>query len=197
MKGTLLILAVALITSAANAGSSAKNPVVADAPPAPACNTLSYDFVEAVWQHSFAGDGSNGYGIALNKTIAGNLFGFADFNQLFSPDEYYVGGGLGYAVPLTSCIDWVTKVGAVYSDTQFDQNWNGTVGSGFRIGLAQWLQLDVFYHGYFSDFEDYTNSGSAALIFREIIAPKVDTIVACSIGEGDYQSISAGFRYNF
>jgi hypothetical protein len=197
MKNSLLTLAVALIASAANAGTNAKNPVAPAVPPAPACNTLSYDFVEATWQHSFAGDGSDGYGLALNKTIAGNLFGFADFNQFFSPDEWYLGGGLGYAVPLTSCIDWVTKVGVVHSDTQFDQAWNGTVGTGFRVGLAQWLQLDVFYHGYYSDFEDYTSSGSAALIFREIIAPKVDVIVAGSVGEADYQSISAGIRYNF
>jgi hypothetical protein len=59
------------------------------------------------------------------------------------------------------------------------------------------LQFDVFYHGYYSNFEDYSNSGSAALIFREILAPKMDVIVSGSVGEGDYQSIAAGIRYNF
>ena len=135
--------------------------------------------------------------MAFNKTLVGDLFAFGDYNQFFSPDQWDLGAGVGYALPLTSCIDWVTKVGVLYSDSEFDQTWNGSVGTGFRIGLAQWLQLDVFYHGFYSDFEDYTSSGSAALIFREIIAPKVDVIVSGSVGEDDYQSISAGIRYNF
>jgi hypothetical protein len=199
MKTTLIALAVALTVTSANAGtSSAKNPPQQPpAPPAPACNTISYDFVEANWLHSFSGDGADGFGVAINKTIVGNLFANADYNQYFNPDQFDVAAGLGYHVPLTSCIDWVVKASVVYGETDFDEAWSGSVGTGFRIGLASWLQLDVFYHGFYYDFEDYTSSGSAALIFREIIAPKVDIIIAGSIGEDDYEAISAGIRYNF
>jgi hypothetical protein len=201
MKHTLLTLALTLITSAASAGGFGKNPIPAPLPPpelpAPACNSLSYDFVEAVYQHSFAGEGADGFGLAMNKSINDNLFGFADYNQFSVPDEWYLGGGIGFALPVNQCIDWVSKLGAVYSDTDYAQQWNGTIGTGFRMGLTQWLQMDVFYHGYYSNFEDYSNSGSAALIFREVIAPKVDIIVYGSIGEDDYQSVATGLRYNF
>jgi hypothetical protein len=133
----------------------------------------------------------------VNKTIAGNLFAIADYNQFFNPDQFDIAGGLGYFVPLTSCIHWVNKASVVYSDYEGDTAFSGSVGTGFRIGLTNWLQFDVFYHGFWYDFDNYTSSGSAALIFREILAPKVDVIVAGSVGEDDYQGISAGFRYNF
>ncbi len=201
MKHTLLILALTLITSVATAGTFGKNaippPLISAEPPAPACNTLSYDFVEAVYQHSFAGDGAHGFGLATNKSITDNVFAFGDYNQFFSPDEWYLGGGIGLALPVNGCIDWVSKLGAVYSDTFYAQQMNGTFGTGFRMGLTNWLQMDVFYHGYYSNFEDYSNSGSAALILREVIAPKVDLIVYGSVGEGDYRAIATGFRYNF
>ncbi|MBL9118134.1 MAG: hypothetical protein JNJ83_24215 [Verrucomicrobiaceae bacterium] len=201
MKNTLLTLALALVVSNANAGVSgdiAKNPVLPPpVAPAPACNNISYNFFEASWLHSFAGEGADGFGVALNKSIAGNLFATADYNQFFSPDQFDVAGGLGYFVPVTSCVHWVTKASLVYSETDFDDAFSGSAGTGFRIGLSQWLQLDVFYHAFWYDFDELTHSGSAALIFREILAPNVDVIVSGSAGEEDYQAISAGFRYNF
>jgi hypothetical protein len=202
MKKLLLTAALALplVTTLAGPQYTGKQPVYplpAPAPPKPACNNISYDFFEAAYVHSFVGDGADGYGLALNKLIAGGLFATADYNQFFNPDEFYIGGGLGYFVPVTSCLHWVNKAGLVYSDTQYDSALNGNIGTGFRIGVTNWLQLDVFYHGYYAEFSTYTSSGSAALVFRELLAPKMDMIVSGSVGEGDYQAMSAGLRYNF
>jgi hypothetical protein len=144
--------------------------------------------------HDF--DDSDGFGIALSKTIAGNLFVYADYTQFLDPDEFYAGAGLGYHLPLTSCIDWVGKVGALYSDDLVGQTWGAEVATGLRIGITKWLQLDLFYSGRFVEFDTWESAGSAALIFREVLAPKLDFFVLGSVGE-DYESLYTGIRYNF
>lgn len=198
MKNTLLTLALGLAVSSVQAGGDPKNPLPPSQPPPPACNTISYDFIEAEYQHVFGESESDGYGIALSKTLNGNLFGFAAVNQYFGDvDMISTDAGLGYHIPVTNCVDLVVKAACVYEDDNWGSAWSGTAGAGFRVGLAQWLQLDVFYHGFWYDFDEYFNSGSAALIFREVVAPRVDVIVAGSVGEGDYEQITAGFRYNF
>lgn len=204
MKNTLLTLALALAASSAFAGPYGtpppppKNPVIPAEPPPPACNTISYDFVEAQYLRLFGTNEADGFGAHISKSITGNLFGFGSYNQFWGDTDFLsLDAGLGYHIPMTSCVDLVGKVACVYDESDFDEAFSGTVGLGFRIGLAQWLQLDLFYHGYAYEFEEYSNSGSAALIFREVIAPSVDVIVAGGLGEDDYQQVSAGFRYNF
>ncbi len=200
MKHTLLTLAFGLAVTSSFAGTSAapKNPVVPASPPAPACNTISYDFVEAQYIRLFGENEADGFGAHISKSLTSNLFAFGSYNQFWGDTDFLsLDAGLGYHIPLTSCVDLVGKVACVYDESDFDEAFSGTVGLGFRIGLAQWLQLDLFYHGFAYEFEDYFSSGSAALIFREVIAPKVDIIVAGGVGEEDYQQVSAGFRYNF
>ncbi len=201
MKNTLLALVIGLAASSVQAGTeiSAKNPLPPATPPAPACNTISYDFVELQYQHLFAdGEDSDGVGAHFSKSIVGSLFGFASYNKFFNDADFWsVDAGLGYHIPLTSCADLVVKGAVVYDEDNFDSAVSGSTGIGVRLGLAQWLQLDVFYHAFFYEFEDMSSSGSAALIFREVVAPKIDIIVAGSVGQDDYQDVSAGFRYNF
>lgn len=201
MKNTLLTLALALVVSNANAGTSAKNPVAAPPPPAPACNSISYDFVEGGYGHIFNDDGADADGayLTLSSTIAGNLFGFAEVNQYFSDDGdlFSADAGLGYHVALTSCIDWVIKAAIVYDDPENGSEvWSGIAATGFRVGLAKWLELDAFYHVFWEDFDRDVHGGSVALIFREIIAPKIDLVTAGVFTE-DGQAITAGIRFNF
>lgn len=200
MKNTLLTLALGLAVSSIQAGTEPgpKNPIPPSQPPAPACNTISYDFAELEYHHLFSDYESDGIGAHISKTITGNLFGFGSYNQFFDGTELIsFDAGLGYHFQVTSCVDFVVKAACVYDDDIWEQTWSGLTGAGFRVGLAQWLQLDVFYHGFIYDFEDYISSGSAALIFREVLAPKVDVIVSGAVGEDDYQQVSAGLRYNF
>ncbi len=203
MKNNILTLALALVVSSANAGtSSSKQPTMPPpAPPAPACNDLSYNFFEATYVHNFGENDTDtdGYALTLSSTIVGNLFGFAEFNQGFGDSDFIsADAGLGYHVPLTSCIDFVVKAAIVYDDYDNSDSeiWSGLGGVGFRIGLAKWLELDLFYHAFWDDFDKVESSGSLALIFREVIAPKVDIIIDGVVGENS-QGLSAGFRYNF
>jgi hypothetical protein len=197
MKNTLLALtAVSVLASQAAAGTTGKQPVATAPAPAPACNTISYDFIEAGWSRDLSGDGADGFGAAINKSLTDNLFGYADFNHFSSPDENYIGAGVGYHLPVTSCIDWVVKGGVLYSDLESTETWDGVFATGFRMSLNHWLQLDLFYNARWVDFDSVESSGSAALIFREVLAPKTDLFVLGSVGE-DYEAIYAGFRYNF
>ena len=176
---------------------------------------------------TFVGD-SDGYAIGLSKTLVGNLYGFASFGQSFAEDNVTVSGiditgeseslsvafGVGYHVPVASTVDWVIELGAAYGEVDntitaslgslsasisADGDAWGAVGStGFRIALAKWLELDLFYTALYSDDteEDLTHAGSASLIFRELLAPKLDIVVSGGITE-EAEAISAGLRYNF
>jgi hypothetical protein len=169
------------------------------APPPPLCNTISYDFVQAQYHHLFSEDyPSDGFGIATSKSLTDNLFGFANYNQYFDGTELLsIDAGLGYHVPVTQCIDFVVKAASVYDDSIYGSAFSGSGGLGFRMGLTSWLQVDVFYHGFWYKFEDYSNSGSAAVILREVIAPKLDVVLSGSVGQEDWQTVSAGLRFNF
>ena len=204
MKNTILALTVLATASLANAGTSSGKALATppQTPPAPACSTISYDFVEAGYGRIF-GDfaDANGAYATFSSTIAGNLFGFVEANQYWgennSGDFFSADAGLGYHIPLTSCIDWVVKAALVYDSPEGgDDTFSGIAATGFRFSLGSNLEINTFYNAFWSEFEDVIHGGTLALIVRDVLAPKVDVVIAGIVTE-EGEAATLGLRYNF
>ena len=203
------LLALSLLLAASSnllAGTGEKNPkapvLPPPPPPAPACG-ISYDYIDAGWNHIFPDEGgdADGYFVGLNKTIHGNLFGFAGGGQTFSGDfdSLDAAAGVGYHVPLFRCFDWVTKVGCLYQNADGYSDWGYTAGTGFRISVTSWLELDTFYHfsNVYADLEEERDhSATASLVFKQLGIPQMDTVVS-GVYTDSGTSVSVGLRYNF
>jgi len=201
---------VFLIASAAVAGPmgyDSKNPKAPVLPPPapipePSCR-ISYDFLEAGYNHVMPDEGSTGQGyyLGFNKSINENFYGWGHGGQTFNTgwDQVDVAGGLGVHVPVGRCFDWVTKVGCLYVNGEGESNWGVVGGTGFRFSVASWLEINTFYHfsNTFADPTDWReHSGSAALIFKEVLMPRVDTVLAGVYADSG-TGVSLGLRYNF
>lgn len=139
-KKWLALSALLASATVANAGS----PPPPAMPPVAAPSSISYDFIEAGYVHSWNDlpydvfDEGDGYQIGLNKSLTDSLYLFAGFGQIFSDDstsiDTFLGDielegdldtlgaqlGLGFHLPLTSTIDWVIEAGGTYARTELD-----------------------------------------------------------------------------
>lgn len=137
--------------------------------------------------------------------------------------------GLGFHTPVAHSVDWVLQLGATYSRTDLDiggsdhrghgHSWHidqaATIdgfglqaATGFRIALAPWLELDLFYQYAWTDAEAEVlgatfsstdadlHAGKAALVFRNLGVPNLDLILSGLVAE-NVQTLNAGLRYNF
>ncbi|MBL9114637.1 MAG: hypothetical protein JNJ83_06480 [Verrucomicrobiaceae bacterium] len=225
IKNALVAVLVAA-SMPAIAGTSGKAPVTPP-PPAPAASSISFDYVEAAWVHGFDAasltvingfngqvigsdvQDTDGYTVGVSATLAGNLFGFANFGQTFASlsaaginvdaDALGVAFGLGYHVPLWSGAEFVIQAGAAYREVDFgfasNDEWGVAGAAGIRWALTNWLELNLFYTPSYFDETDYQNAGSANLIFRNVIS-NVDLVLSGSIND-EFETIGAGLRYNF
>ncbi len=200
----LLILAASTAIYAGPMGYNEKNPkapvLPPPTPPAPSCE-ISYDFLEAGWNHVIpdAGSAADGYYLYGNKSINDHLYGFLSGGETFpGVDQYDVAAGLGFHTPVFRCFDWVTKVGCLYESYDGFSDFGYTVGTGFRISLTRWLEVDTFYHfsQVFDGDDELNHSGTASLVFKELVIPKLDTVVS-GVYADDGTSVSVGLRYNF
>jgi hypothetical protein len=228
-----LVAALVAVSMPAIAGTSGKAPVMPP-PTAPAPSSISYDYFEAGYVRGFDAVGAtagvaigpflfvdsdvadtDGYNIGLSKTLAGNLYGFANFGQSFADLSLFgqsvdaevlnASAGLGYHIPLTSSIDFVAQVGAAYLDRDLSGNgltqvgttdqWGAVGAVGFRAALTNWLELNLFYTPSYFEEDDFQNAGSANLIFRNVIS-NVDLVLSGSVNE-EFETVGAGLRYNF
>ena len=184
-------------------GKDAKAPVIAppEAPPPPSCN-ISYDYFEGGWTHVMpdAGSAGDGYFVSMNKSINDRFFALLHGGQTFfsNSDFLDVAGGVGFHAPIGDCFDWVVKTAAFYEDSSlFGSNTGWNVGTGFRVSLAKWLELNTFYHA--SDYwsgDGIDHAGTASVILKEILLPRFDTVLSGVYTDAG-TAVSVGMRYNF
>jgi hypothetical protein len=220
-----LVAALVAVSMPAIAGTSGKAPVMPP-PTAPAPSSISYDYFEAGWVHTFdaaslivinpftgsvASDtaDADGYNLGLSATLAGNLYGFASFGQSFA--DVSAGGisidieglglafGLGYHIPLTSTVDFVAQVGAAYSDVDYGFTSIDQWGAVGAVGFRAAVTNWLELNLFYtpSYFEDSDyQNAGTANIIFRNVISNVDIVLSGSINE-DTESVGAGLRYNF
>ena len=206
MKISPTLASLALLTSAVVAGPTgydAKAPTLPPPPIPEASCRISYDYFEGGWTHIMPDSGSDGdgYFLSANKSLNDHFFALVHGGQTFMGDNTLtdVAGGIGFHAPVMNCFDWVVKTACFYEDSDYwGDNFGWNVATGIRVSLSSWLEFNTFYHASdtFEDSDGIDHAGTAALIFKDIIHPRFDTVLAGVLTD-EATSVSLGLRYNF
>lgn len=223
IKKTLALLALAVVTTTTQAGTSAPAPsgkgVIA---PTIEPDSISYSNVSLSWLRQWGQVGpvnfdSNGIALALEYSPVNNVY--VAGGASWSDGEFSLGGqsvngdlwnanlGLGGYIPLTNNIHFVTELGANYADASFGNpvnisgnEWGFYVTPHIRAKFGKFeTHLGATYNTNDLALDEWT--GFLRLLYE--VAPNVDLFVTGSIGLSDSNGIddlyglNVGARYKF
>ena len=213
IKKTLALLALAVVTTTAQAGTSAPAPsgkgVIA---PTIEPDSISYRNFSLGYLRNSADlgngltTGSNGIAAALEYSPVNNLYvaaggSFSEFRTLGQNDDYWTANaGVGGYIPLTGNIHFVTEVGASYiQGAGAGNDWGLYVTPHIRAKFGKFeTHLGATYNSNDLALDEWT--GFLRLLYE--VAPNTDLYVTGSIGltEDNADSIyglQAGIRLKF
>ena len=216
IKKTLALLALAVVTTTAQAGTSAPAPsgkgVIA---PTIEPDSISYSNVSLSWLRQWAQAGpidldGNGVALALEYSPVNNLYVAAGgswsdveaslLGQNGNFDFWTANAGIGGYIPLTSNIHFVTEVGANYADALGLSEWGFYVTPHIRAKFGKFeTHLGATYSSNDVALDEWT--GFLRLLYE--VAPNVDLFVTGTIGLGenngfeDIYGLNVGARYKF
>ena len=216
IKKTLALLALAVVTTTAQAGTSAPAPsgkgVIA---PTIEPDSISYSNASLSWLRQWGNVGpldldSNGVALALEYSPINNLYvaaggSWSDLELSFGPlsangDFWNANAGIGGYIPLTSNIHFVTEVGANYSDLSGTNEWGFYVTPHVRAKFGKFeTHLGATYNTNDLALSEWT--GFLRLLYE--VAPSVDLFVTGTLGLSDSNGtedlvgLNVGARYKF
>ncbi len=221
IKKTLALLALAVVTTTAQAGTSAPAPsgkgVIA---PTIEPDSISYSNLSLSWQRMWAkapvpGVGlvdldSNGIALGLEYSPVNNLYiaagGSWNDVELSAPGaagnaDFWTGNaGIGGYIPLTSNIHFVTELGANYADLDGTNDWGFYVTPHVR---AKFGKFETHLGATYSTNDMSINEWNAFLRLLYEVTPNVDLFVTGTVGLSDSNGIedlfglNVGARYKF
>ncbi|MCX6857973.1 MAG: hypothetical protein NTV80_24055 [Verrucomicrobia bacterium] len=212
IKKTLALLALAVVTTTAQAGTSAPahsgKGVIAPTiePDSISYSNASLGYLRNSAQLAGFSTGSNGIAAALEYSPVNNLYvaaggSFSEFRTLGQNDDYWTANaGVGGYIPLTGNIHFVTEVGASYiQGAGAGNDWGLYVTPHIRAKFGKFeTHLGATYNSNDLALDEWT--GFLRLLYE--VAPNMDLYATGTIGltEDNADSIyglQAGLRFKF
>jgi hypothetical protein len=227
IKKTLALLALAVVTTTAQAGTSAPSGKGVIAPTIEPESSISYSNISLSKQYAsgsifngFADADLDGVALALEYSPVNNLYVAlgGSYNEIEASldiplelvdasmsaglgDYWTANAGVGGYIPLTSNIHFVTELGASYVDfLNQDNAWGIYVTPHIRASFGKFeTHLGATYNS--NDFATTEWNGFLRLIYAA--TTELDLFVTGSLGLSDSDivqdvaGVSAGLRYKF
>jgi len=212
IKKTLALLALAVVTTTAQAGTSAPAPsgkgVIA---PIIEPDQISYNNFSLAYLFNSGNVGGNnfdahGVGAALEYSPVNNLYlalggSWSSLDSFPGSNDIWTGNaGVGGYIPLTSNIHFVTEVGASYIDVSATNAWGVYVTPHIRAKFGNFeTHLGATYNSNDLALDEWT--GFLRLLYE--VAPNVDLFATGTLGLSgnngidDLYGVQAGVRYKF